>query len=431
MSETRKFSLSTSNFYNIKIAFPDKDFTFIVDNKKYQMNKFFAALISKKVAEILAVDSTLNSFTLNFKDPQHEFAKINDLINGNSILITQINAYSLIRIADDIGNDELKRKALEVYKYDMEHLSEMLKYDHSENIFHFAASNFYKLPPNTLVNICQLNPDVIKNIVNNESLLIENENSLFDFIFNSYTYNHDASLFECIDFTQITTDKIRSFCMKINHEHITSLLWERISERLSSDMKNESNYKRHRIYVAEKNIGLNKAQISKKTSKSMTFFTPKPKKTYQTVDCPNGIIKYLKDKRVNISVTASSYKSNSTKPETAIDGDDSTYFLSLGQPDQWWQIDFGKTVRIDSYLPTNKGSWSPANWIIEVSNDNTNWTVVDNKQSSNFIKNTTKFNLQQPAECRYLKFRMTGKTTDGHDDIIIYNIEFYGAVLEE
>ena len=428
-AETRKFTVTTSCLYNLSIAFSENNFAFIVGDRKYQMNKVLAALISKKVAQNLAIDSTINTYTLKFKDPQHEFSKIIDLISGDSITITQNNAYSLICIADEIDNEDLKQKALEVYKYDLVKLDDLLKYDHSENIFKYAASNFYKIPSNTLVNICKLDSDIIRNIINNECLLVENENSLFDFVFNSYTYNHDSSLFECIDFTQLSVDKIRSFCMKINHDQITSALWERISERLSFDMKYQSSPK-HRSYVKDQNIALNKDQ-TKKTSKSQSFLLAPPKKQKRIVQCPNGIVSFLKQSNVNVVPTASSSKSNSTAPQNAIDGEDSTYFLSKGIPNQWWQIDFVKRVRVDSYLPTNNGSWSPANWVVEVSDDAHLWNIIDVQQSSNFIKNKTRFNIENPIECRYLRFRMTGKTTDGHDDIIIYNIEFYGAVIAE
>ena len=187
---------------------------------------------------------------------------------------------------------------------------------------------------------------------------------------------------------------------------------------------------RHRSYVKDQNIALNKDQ-AKKTSKSQSFLLAPPKKQKRIVKCPNGIVRFLKQSNVNVVPTASSSKSNSTAPQNAIDGEDSTYFLSKGVPNQWWQIDFVKRVRVDSYLPTNNGSWSPANWVVEVSDDAHLWNIIDVQQSSNFIKNKTRFNIENPVECRYLRFRMTGKTTDGHDDIIIYNIEFYGAVITE
>ena len=138
-----------------------------------------------------------------------------------------------------------------------------------------------------------------------------------------------------------------------------------------------------------------------------------------------------------VSVTASSC-SLRCKPEVAVDLRSDSYFASKHSPNSWICYDFGgRRVTPTSYsIRSCCGQFHLKSWVLEVSNDNEAWEVVDSRENNEELNAphvTRNFAISAPTSgaFRFVRLRQTGENHRGYDYLRICALELFGALYDE
>lgn len=113
-------------------------------------------------------------------------------------------------------------------------------------------------------------------------------------------------------------------------------------------------------------------------------------------------------------------------------------FYTRSQQDSWICFEF-KKHRI---IPTNYtirsftnsvDSHHPRNWIIEVSNDNKNWTTIDEQTDNSTLKGNNivhTFPVKKTEESfKFIRMRITGPNWYNNYRLYICSMEIYGKLI--
>ena len=159
-------------------------------------------------------------------------------------------------------------------------------------------------------------------------------------------------------------------------------------------------------------------------------------------DKPNefdGLLNYLQ-KNFNIknelNITSSSNPNND--PFNLLKYEDkSTYFQTNDPSSSWICFEFKNHQIIpSSYIIRSYycvKSWHLKTWVFEGSNDNKNWTILDeqnNNDSLNGANRVKSFIISNKKQSfKYLRIRQTGKNWYENNGLLMNSIEFYGKVI--
>ena len=99
----------------------------------------------------------------------------------------------------------------------------------------------------------------------------------------------------------------------------------------------------------------------------------------------------------------------------------------------WICFDFkDKTVRLTKYSVKSGGCHYLHDWVIEGSNDGSNWQELDRRNTQDlnekFIAKTCECSRASGNSFRYLRLRQMGKNSGGNDQIQLSEIEFFGIL---
>lgn len=84
--------------------------------------------------------------------------------------------------------------------------------------------------------------DILEEIISNEFLKIDNEDSLLEFILDLYQIDNKYSvLFEKVIFNNVTLETFNKFINEFEVENINSCIWSGIRERILSKQTIEIN----------------------------------------------------------------------------------------------------------------------------------------------------------------------------------------------
>jgi hypothetical protein len=164
----------------------------------------------------------------------------------------------------------------------------------------------------------------------------------------------------------------------------------------------------------------------------------------------SGIISYLTMKHGGnvsdtniVTITASSVLNGSSTygAKKASDLTADSYWCSNNEDNSWLRYDF-KDMRIK---PTHYSVRSrcdggtddhyPKNWIVEVSNDGSRWTTIDERRNNNDMKgaNMTRTFTVSPCDyCRFIQIRQQGYNwySVNSYNFIISSFEIFGNLRE-
>jgi hypothetical protein len=125
-------------------------------------------------------------------------------------------------------------------------------------------------------------------------------------------------------------------------------------------------------------------------------------------------------------------------PKFAADLLSNSVFVSTKDPNQWLAYDFKeRKVRITHYAIRSRfDGWVNSNnlksWVIEVSQDGNDWTIVDEKQDNNDLNGTNlvkAYELKEEVEARQVRLRQTGPAHSGKYFLAISGFEVFGTVI--
>jgi hypothetical protein len=85
-------------------------------------------------------------------------------------------------------------------------------------------------------------------------------------------------------------------------------------------------------------------------------------------------------------------------------------------------------------IPSAKGYMQPKSWVIEASNDDDGWVVLDEHVKSQDLNGklvTKYYGFNQTEPFRYIRMRQTGQNCAGNYYLSISQLEFFGYLWDE
>lgn len=114
-------------------------------------------------------------------------------------------------------------------------------------------------------------------------------------------------------------------------------------------------------------------------------------------------------------------------------------FTSRNQPNSWLRFEFKnhKVIPTDYTIKTSSqytGGWRLKNWVIEASNDCSQWETISEEQNDSFLNgnylvHTYKIRKQTSKAYKYIQIRQTGVNWANGNVLDIGSIEFYGKLV--
>lgn len=462
--EAKPFILSSLGLQNIYTE--EVEFQFIFGNVRVSMNRLFADFISPIVSRLHFSDPTIQSININYNIDSNQNIHVPpieeiltttiiklfcDIASGKPITINKEEILSMRIISILIGNDELFEQLCQLYPIDLNHtnidqyLSEIQKFEYlsqitNKNEFNFSSiidlisSQFYLIDTTKLM---KLPKRILYLIIKNKNLKIYNEDRLFNFI-NSIFYSNnnneeDNDSYTIIDFYELlcldymSDEILTEFIQKLNAGEVTETIWNNFCHLLinKNSFKNQNADRYLNPFLNRFEYDGNELNAFKGIIHSMTK------------ECGGNV----HDKGVIIA-TSSSAKRTDVEAKYALELDNNhSYFFSENEKDSWIKYDFKEKKVIPSFYsirsyPSSSGSEHLKNWVIEGSNDDCNWQILDSQSSVNCLNNRSAFytfqikkKLNLNEGFQYLRLRQTDRNATGRFDLSLSALEFFGEII--
>ena len=442
-----EFNFDYENAKEIPYHLYDNNFTFIVDNKQYETNRVVADLLSPKIRKSHQTDPLMNSFIINTNNlfNNFDFNKILSLVNFETISLEIEEAKYFQFIFSILGNEKVFEKLITKYSTKLEKSNVIERILNKQKYFEifnqtnsfqfnfeeflkeeidFISKHFDEIEQKSIEN---LNEEILLLILSNENLQIKSEDFLMNFILDFYEKTKNSSLFEFIIFENVNEESPQRFFNIFEIDDLNLKIWTQLFKRILKSTESKSNSK------TNKNTEQNNF---------LEFPLKNPTKL-------NGIFRYLHneaggnphDKGI-IEITSSSIYSSDYHPKFSVDLDENNCFQTKNESNSWICFDF-KDMKVElSNYSIKSLSNGPnqnhhlRNWKIETSNDQKEWTEIDNHQDDQTLNNDRAigtFNTKQNGFSRFIRLRQTGpnwyQNPNGNcHKILFYYIEFYGKL---
>ena len=449
---TKQIILSSAGLKNVILGTNLEDeFEFIFGNHKIRINNIFADFISPVVSKMHLSDPTINC--IDFTEQTNGVTITDDVLllikslsKGSSIEIDENQIVQMQTISILLGNKEIlsqingkidsKTNEKNIDQY-LTYLTFLYQISPSNcitkctNIIDFIASHFYEIEESKLV---LLPIEILHAIILNDNLVVESEDSLFEFIRKVFNDKEDdceygiTSFYEGLEFTELSEDKFNEFIEIFSGSEMTEMLWKKLRICFYSNMKNHSATVNTSRYSDRKII------------------------LYKESHPFEGVIGYLTQKsggnvadNGTVNVTSSS-TNNGYAPKNAVDLlNTQNYFQASGMTfADWLQYDFIKRrVLPTHYSIRTRHEYDynhPRNWVIEGSNtggeSDSEWTVLDSHQDDEALKGLSfsyAFDIKNSQASkegyRYLRLRQTGKSSGNNTNLTLSALEFFGTLF--
>jgi hypothetical protein len=262
--------------------------------------------------------------------------------------------------------------------------------------------------------------------LSSSSLKVISEDSIYEFVRDLCSVDVEMnSLFEFVLFEYLTVSSMRDFISMSSNssiflERLNQSIWDRLCDRLILSVSPLRSSRR----------------LSSPPGRTFTL------KSDSRLD---GIISGLTSlcggnvhDRGLVSITDSSHYSDSYIGKIAADlGNANSCFHSNNSPDQWLCYDFKNSrVALTHYsirtCPGGTNGSHLKSWVIEISNDGSNWTEVDRRVNNNDLNGTSFIGTYsisgQVHESRFVRLRQIGKNHNGCDLLVVSAFELFGTL---
>lgn len=434
-NENLKFSFSSGNIKRVPFDKYEKNFTFIVNGKRYETSRFIADLLSPIISNYHFDDETVDEFTITTSQSeqiQENFQEFLTIINKGEIDLNDQQRSQYSEFFLKLGNIDEYFRLSPVKTEDLspenviDRLKLIQKVPHSEineneniqQVIKYASEHFYELP---IEKVKTLEIEVIEELIKNGNLRLESEDSLLLFILQLYEKDKTCSiLFEYVKFKNLSKEPLTEF---MNHFDIQYLNYGTFCS-ICNSITNEED-KRSERYLA----------------KYISF-------EHKEGDEFNGIMKYLTDKtngnihdNGTIEITANSKRSDSNNyTKNVVDYQSNESFFRFGDdqsPNHEICFDFkDMQIQLSSYsiksYSWNKNDDHLKSWKIEVSNDGKEWEKIDEHNNSNQLNGPNvyaTFDTQKTKSFyRFVRLTQTGPCFSGDYHATFVMFEFYGKL---
>ena len=438
----KSLTLTHKGICAVNWDYSDSDFEFVFgENKVCRVWSVLAEFLSPKIARLRRCDISFDVYPLKDAEMFNAFESlVASLRTGEVLRVEKSNFVALVRLSQELENDELYSSLLGMIRRKCLHLDQAIfllrvgidlgdVFSHGfRKLRDSIARRFYKIDKQILDD---LDLETTQFLLSSPSLKVEDEDSLCDFVCSrSESDLSFTSLFEfiCFDYISNSITCFVSFVSDNLLQNINSS-WRQICRRLS---------------------------LETRTTKSLRS-TMGRTVIYDEENPLDGIIAHLTrqchgnvhDKGI-VNVTASScYKGALFHPKNVASLGDNSFHGSeiTWDVNQWICYDF-KERRV---IPTSysvmsygygPGKFHPKSWVIEVSNDGTenSWKEIDRRDNNEDLNDihvivnfkTSLINTSDlPSEgFRFFRFRQTGKNHAGNNIFNINSLEIFGTLFE-
>ena len=396
----------------------EKDFLFIVNGKIYQTNSFVANILSPNISKNYKEKVNTSYYEINTKH-QGDFNKIIEYGEMKSINISKEERKYFIDIMKQLGNRQECAQFYEELQEDISYenvinrilIKQELDIQFEEEIS-FISNNFDSFYTKYPESISTLDVNIIERIISNDEMKLNNEEELFDLILELYDKSKEYSiLFSYVNFNNLSIESIKKFTHNFDINDINSHIWKNIRQRLEQDISHQKSHQ----------------DISTQTIEG----------THQ-----NHILKYLSEKfegnvhtKNVVKITASSIWNG--RVENIVE-EDNRWFGTSNKPDSWIKFDFKeRKVLLDRYtLKTydlSEGGHHLKSWVLEVSNDDNNFTEIDRHENCRLLNGklkTATFEVSHSTPARFVRLRQTGRNWGDGNQLFLNQIEFSGFICE-
>lgn len=439
-----QIKLTTNFVLTVPFQIYEKDFTFIVNNTKYNTNKIFADILSPKISRIHLTDPTFDTFSINTKS-KGDFNNVLNLLNFQYNKIPTEEVPFMIEVIEILEIKSVKsnfyRKPLITVFNVIDIINEQQKCsvfykDLLQGEIDFLSSHFYEIAENQKEKLKALNFETIQRIVENENLVLKSEDQLLSFVNELNALNSDFSiLYGYVNFLNVSLTSIANFLNTFDIENINQRIWNNIAMRLQNEIVLNSSDSSVMHSIQKENEKVDKKDEKEDINVKNILFDGK--------DEFDGIINHLRKELVPIEVTASSTLDDKHLPANVIfyNNNNIRYFCSKDLENSFVCIDFKDYSVIPlRYAICGENSslldkrLNPKEWIIEGSNDGISWYVIDFQKDVLFTSTRNYmhvFTIQYNNEnsFRYLRMRMTGKNWEDNYTFKLGSIEFFGKLI--
>ncbi|OHS95358.1 hypothetical protein TRFO_38521 [Tritrichomonas foetus] len=433
------FCLSINHLNNLNLDIYGKDFTFIINGEEIKTMKFISDILSPKISRIHKIDPTLSEYSIETKnhgDFNHLIQLVCDIGNESTHIkqeerdffieiLQQLENFDFVKISPvfhgGIDNENVFNRLNSKMSINKENSLSIV----TDELSHISY-NFFELIKNP-ENLMLLSIDHLKAILSNEKLKLENEDSLFDFLF-EYIHKklstnknlHDVieynNLLGFIEFSHLSKEGIEKFIEKFDYNIMSHHTWESICCCLKSKFEDKSSMKRY----------IKKIEFSENDSLS-------------------GIITYLEGKYNGINskiltVSSSSCNGSEYQPINATKMKEDSIFRSNNSSNQWLKFEFHTLSIVPSHYTIRSAyHWGandeqPSNWVIESSLDGENWIEIDRRENNtdlNAKNKTFTFQVTKPILSKFIQLRNIGKTCGDNDFLTLSSFELFGEIMDQ
>ena len=444
MSETNKIQLKQSCIMHIPIQNYGNDFTFMVNEQKFKTNRLISDLLSPKISKMHLIDPTIELFTI--KTTNHgDFSHILNLINFEQNDIPENELPFVAEVIEILESDSFEfTPKIKARKITIDNVfNEIQNHEKNSKFFSqnfeeeidFISSNFYILCEEHEEEFANLRINTIYKILSNDQLRLENEDQLLNFINKLYSKNSMYSiLYEKVMFTNVSSKYMNEFVELFDFNDISSQTWINLCMRLANSLeikKIESCNKRYNTIHTNEIYQIQKTLF--KYDKNNDF---------------SGIFNFLRKKsneniEKEINVTSSSIHGNfeeNLPKNVVLFENQSKRFISANEPNSWLCFDFKdhQVILTEYTIKTSclfeKNMRHPRSWVIEGSNDNNSWEILDEQKdcseiNGKSITHTFSVNNQELKKFKMIRLRATGPNWDGSNYLLIESFEIYGRYI--
>lgn len=427
-----KIHLNSKCILKVPLRIYTDSFIFHVNGEEYKTNKLISDLLSPNICKIHLNDPTFDEITINTHQ-QGNFQNILKLINFNQNDIPLNDLPFIYEVLKILGNEFIDiNDPTELIEINDDNIFTLIsEHEQISNIYskrlkeeiEYISSHFYDLCETREEEIKNLKISTLYDIINNKKLQLKSENQLLKFINKLYSNNSQYSvLYEAVVFNEVSSKAMNEFIQAFDMNDITSETWRKISNRLTQKIELK--------YEVKSKI--------KRYRQQGKLFVHSEKEEF------SGIIKYLQNSNneSQIDFTSSSIESNAEHHHprnVALFDDQNKNFCSENIENSWICFDFKKhriipneySIRSRNGIP----NWyHPKSWVIECSNDNNSWEIIDEEKNCSFLNgkrmiHTFKIEKQKIKKYRYMRMRSTGPDWFGANYLTMETFEIYGSLI--
>ena len=465
-SMSNSLILSAAGLKNIVLRnYSEDQFEFIFGSHSIRMNKIFADFFSPLVSKIHQADPTVDSIDFTNKIEtrnisEETFSLLKEISGGSFVEFCEEQRIELRMISIVLQNEELfsllsedkestdeKKKVEEYLKY-LKIFGEISEFDnilHCTDILRQISSHFYDIDKDELKT---LGVGTVYSIISSDFLVVESEDSLFEFIEEIINDNKEMSeedkisFYEELEIRSLSENKFNEVIDGIDIEYMTKRLWTKLCCCFYTNKEpDDVNVKRY--ISASKNVNDSKmkmkgVEIEFDGNSSHRF---------------EGVIHYLTEKsggnvsdKGTVNVTSSSNYSGYV-PRNAVDLDNTqNYFQASNDPRDWLRYDFIENKVIPTHYSIRTrhdcDGNHPRSWVIEGSNtggeSDSEWTILDSHQNDSTLRGPSfsyTFDITNKETSnegyRYLRIRQTGYNSTSNHYTAISALEYFGSLIEE